>query len=511
MKERIRLVHIIVVAVAVATLHGCTRAGSAAQATSAPPDCGGGQLGTSVPAASTTTAPAVPVPQTPQAPLFRTVTEIPLPGGAVRFDYQSLDDALGRLYISHMSAGQLVVFDTKAQRVVGVVDSLPGVTGVWAVPELGRVYGSVTGLHQVAIIDANSLRVIARVGRIAFPDGIAYAPNARKVFVSDESGGGELVIDAGTDRAAGKIPLGGEAGNTIYDPGSGCVLVAVQTRNEVVAINPKAERIVGRYAFAGADHPHGMSVDAPRRLLFVANQGNATLSIVDLRTMRVAARQPIGDDPDVLAFDPGWRRLYVASEAGVVTVFDERGDSLRRVGSVTMPHAHTVAVSPSTHTVYFPLQNVNGRPVLRVMRARSPTHRQRIVRPASRACTRRRLAHISVCLVRPLARSKNQSLVRVSVMDVRVVRMSVGERFMTVPMCVRFPRRIVRLVRMLVVRVVYVKVFVLQRLVHVQVLMPLGQVQPHADRHQRCAAGQEWGGSFVVHGHCHSRTDKRGH
>ena len=46
MKERIPLVHIIVVAVAVATLHGCTRAGSAAQATAAPPDCGGGQLGT---------------------------------------------------------------------------------------------------------------------------------------------------------------------------------------------------------------------------------------------------------------------------------------------------------------------------------------------------------------------------------------------------------------------------------------------------------------------------------
>lgn len=85
------------------------------------------------------------------------MTDIPLPGGAVRFDYQSLDDTLGRLYISHMSAGQLVVFDTKAQRVVAVADSLPGLTGVWAVPELGRVYGSVTGLHQVAIIDAHSL------------------------------------------------------------------------------------------------------------------------------------------------------------------------------------------------------------------------------------------------------------------------------------------------------------------------------------------------------------------
>ena len=96
-------------------------------------------------------------------------------------------------------------------------------------------------------------------------------------------------------------------------------------------------------------------------------------------------------------------------------------------------------------------------------------------------------------------------------MNIRVVRMCVGEGFMTVPMCVRFPRRIVRLVRMLVVRVVCVKVFVLQRLVHVQVLVLLGQVQPHAERHERGAAGQEQSGSLVVHGHCNCRTHKRGH
>ena len=32
-----------------------------------------------------------------------------------------------------------------------------------------------------------------------------------------------------------------------------------------------------------------------------------------------------------------------------------------------MPHAHTVCVDPDTHLVYFPLQNVNGHPVLRIM------------------------------------------------------------------------------------------------------------------------------------------------
>ena len=32
--------------------------------------------------------------------------------------------------------------------------------------------------------------------------------------------------------------------------------------------------------------------------------------------------------------------------------------------------AHTVAVDPTTHRVYFPLANVGGRPVLRVMAPR---------------------------------------------------------------------------------------------------------------------------------------------
>src|SRR6266849_5992146 len=50
---------------------------------------------------------------------LRTVVDIPMPGPAVRFDYQSLDQDQGRLYISHMNADQLVVFDTTTRHVVG--------------------------------------------------------------------------------------------------------------------------------------------------------------------------------------------------------------------------------------------------------------------------------------------------------------------------------------------------------------------------------------------------------
>ena len=37
------------------------------------------------------------------------VADIPMPGPAVRFDYQAFDPSSGRLYIAHMNADQLVV------------------------------------------------------------------------------------------------------------------------------------------------------------------------------------------------------------------------------------------------------------------------------------------------------------------------------------------------------------------------------------------------------------------
>ncbi len=83
--------------------------------------------------------------------------------------------------------------------------------------------------------------------------------------------------------------------------------------------------------------------------------------------MRVVQRLRVGADPDVLAWDPAWRRLYVASESGVLTWYDAAADTLARIGELRAPHAHTVAVDPRTHRVYLPLENVGGRPVLRVL------------------------------------------------------------------------------------------------------------------------------------------------
>ena len=309
---------------------------------------------------------AVPTRPTP-APMLRQVADIPLPGPANRFDYQSVDPAARRLYISHMNAGRLVVFDLDSARVVREVEGVPRVTGVWAVPEHHHVYAAAAGAHEVAVIDDRTLTIVARVNGIRFPDGIAYARGTDKVFVSDESGAADVVIDARTLRKRSTIALGGEAGNTHYDSVSNCIVVAVQTRGQLVAIDPVSERVVARYDVPGVESPHGFTLDEARRLAFVTGEGNATLAVVDLRTMRVTQRLKVGDDPDVLAWDAGWRRLYVASESGVLSSFWAVGDTLLPLGDLRAPHAHSVSVDPRTHRVYLPLESVGGRPLLRVL------------------------------------------------------------------------------------------------------------------------------------------------
>src|SRR5438105_14630229 len=267
---------------------------------------------------------AIPPASTAEAPL-RLVADVPLPGSASRFDYQSLEPTSGRLFISHMGAGQLVVFDVRAGRVIGNLDGFPSVTGVLAVPAEHRAYASATGHHAVVVVHDSTLQIVARVAGPRFPDGIAYAPAERRVFVSDESGQRDFVIDATTNSVVARIDLGGEAGNTQYEAVSHCIIVAVQTANQLAVIDPATSTIVRRITLDQAvRHPHGVYIDAPHRLAFIAGEGSGTLGVLDLQTFKLRQVLPVGSDPDVLAFDPGLKRLYVAAESGVVAVFEER-------------------------------------------------------------------------------------------------------------------------------------------------------------------------------------------
>jgi YVTN family beta-propeller protein len=261
----------------------------------------------------------------------------------------------------------MTVFDVNKQTVIGDVKDLKRVHGVLVVPELHRVYASATGTNELVVIDDQSLNITARVPAGDYPDGIAYASKENKLYVSDLHGKADTVIDAKSNQRLTTIPLGDGAGNSQYEGRGNRIFVAVDGREELAEIDPTSDQLVGRYPLNGCKGAHGVLIDSERRVAFVACEENAKLVVVDLESKKATQTLSVGADPDVLAFDSVLRRLYVSAESGVITILDERDRGLEKIAEgLFAPNAHSVAVDSSSHRVFFPLQNLNGKPVLRI-------------------------------------------------------------------------------------------------------------------------------------------------
>jgi DNA-binding beta-propeller fold protein YncE len=234
---------------------------------------------------------------------------------------------------------------------------------------LGKV-GLSSGSGAVAVLESDTLKEIARLPAGLFPDGIAYDPVDRRVFVTDEMGGAVTAIDADGNRVLGRIDLGGEVGNVRYDPVSARVYAPVQSRNQLAVIDPVSLRVTAKYELSGGEHPHGLLIAPGAAIGYVACDEDDRLLIVDLTSGAVLDRQPLGHDPDVLDLDADAHRLYVASESGTLSSFDVTHPAAPSPLGEAMigENAHSVAVDPRTHLLYFPLADHAGKAVLRVMR-----------------------------------------------------------------------------------------------------------------------------------------------
>lgn len=301
---------------------------------------------------------------------LRLVGDYPLTGNTTRFDYASLDAARGAIWVAHMGDGSVEAFNAQSNRVTLTVPISPtaGVRGVLAAR--GNVYAAAQGLASIVVLDGGSGRRLATMpaGDV---DGLAYDPVTQRIFVSDEAGGKDAVFDARTNAQVGAVELGGEAGNTVYDPISRHIFVGVQTRDELAEIDPARLNVVRRYPLRECNSSHSVLIDAEERAAYIGCQHNARLVRLDLRTGSVDSSGGAGVGIDVLSLDPGLQRLYAASESGIVSVYDVARHGFHRVAQAFVHlHAHVVVVDPATHRVYFPLQNVDGRPTMRVMEPR---------------------------------------------------------------------------------------------------------------------------------------------
>jgi DNA-binding beta-propeller fold protein YncE len=310
--------------------------------------------------------------QPPAVPLgLRSAGQVALPGDSSRVDYASLDPSRGLLFIAHLGASEVVEVDVRNQRVVRTIGGIAGVHGVLVMPSKHRVYATATDANRMVILDEDTGAQLASGPTGDYPDGLAYDPVHNTVWTTNESGGTETILDANTGAVRGTVDLGGEVGNVYYDPTTHMMLVDVQAANVLAMIDPSTLKVVRRLALPGCDHDHGLAIDATHRFAFVACDGNARLLTVDLTSWQITGQNQVGQQPDVLAFDPGNGRLYVAAESGWVSILTEHDRRLSVTGSGHLADgAHVVAVDPGTHRSYFPIASgPGGKPALLIFDA----------------------------------------------------------------------------------------------------------------------------------------------
>jgi DNA-binding beta-propeller fold protein YncE len=147
------------------------------------------------------------------------------------------------------------------------------------------------------------------------------------------------------------------------------VYVNLQDQNIFAVIDPATDEIVGRYQVSRCRGNHGMALDPKHHRAFLSCEENHLMTVFDLDKHEPIAYLPLADGPDVIKFDPGLGRIYVACYSGAISVFHQDDpEHYRKIEDFKVQHAvHSLAVDPKTHRVYAPEQEENGKPVARMV------------------------------------------------------------------------------------------------------------------------------------------------
>jgi DNA-binding beta-propeller fold protein YncE len=201
----------------------------------------------------------------------------------------------------------------------------------------------------------------------AKPDGSAYAAPFHKLYVSDERGKAEAIVYVRTDTIVKTLHFDSETGMLQYDPVAKKIYVNLQDKNIFAVIDPATDEVVGRYPVGRCKGNHGMTLDAEHRRAFLSCEDNELMTVLNLDTKQSIAFLPMAGGPDVIKFDPGLKRIYVACHSGAISVFQMEDHYRKLEDFPAQKKVHSLAVDTETHRVYAPEQEADGKAVARMV------------------------------------------------------------------------------------------------------------------------------------------------
>ena len=242
-----------------------------------------------------------------------------LNGLAVSPDGSRLYAALSRARRSKEPAGQLLVIDTAALRVVDRVTVGRAPAGVAVSPDGDRVY--VVNQHSRTLqgFATADLRRVMEISLGIEPLRIALHPSGRAVYAANIANKSVTVVETASGTLRQEITLGCTPWELAADNAS-LYVTAYHAEHlvRVDAVSGRADRLcpVGSGPAAIVRHPR-------RSRLYVTSVGSGTLTAVDSEAGRPVGMMALPiHNPQRMAISPDGSRLYIANDFYHVHVID---------------------------------------------------------------------------------------------------------------------------------------------------------------------------------------------
>ena len=277
------------------------------------------------------------------------------------WDYCTVDETNGLLYVSHNTEVQVV--DVKTGKTVAAIDGLNGVHGIALAPELNKGFISSGRDAMVLVFNLKTHRALDKIKTTGDnPDCIMYDPFTQRVFTFNGRSANSTVIDAKTLKVLGTIPLDGKP-EFAQTTGNGKVYVNIEDKSEITEIDPVKMKVLHVWSISPGEEPSGLALDNVNHRLFSVC-GNKMMVVVNAENGKVITTLPTGGGTDGCAFDPGTRRAFSSNGEGTMTVVQEVDANTFKVREnvQTQRGARTIAIDKKTHHLYLPTAEFGPAP-----------------------------------------------------------------------------------------------------------------------------------------------------
>jgi YVTN family beta-propeller protein len=257
----------------------------------------------------------------------------------------AVNTANGRAYVANAGDGTLTILDGFSDAVLATVLIGSHPYSVAVDSATGKVYVTHTFGDQLSILDGTTNT--ASDAKIGSTDLIAIDSRTGTVYLLGY-GGAVKVLDGGREKF-NERNVGKHAWALTLNDVNGAVYVARIENSDLAEFKPDSSSFT---TLSAGEIPCAIAVNAQANLLYVANYGDNSISVIDQATGRKTATVAVGRHPKAIAFDASRNLVYVANTSdGTVTAIDAANNGVvATLQAGKNPYA--LAVVPGSSRLY---------------------------------------------------------------------------------------------------------------------------------------------------------------